>query len=54
VVRGALERSTLAADCLELEITERTLMEDTETTLAILRELKQLARGECCPRSPVR
>jgi EAL domain-containing protein (putative c-di-GMP-specific phosphodiesterase class I) len=42
VVRGALERSTLAPDCLELEITERTLMEDTETTLAILRELKQL------------
>ena len=42
VVRSALERSTLAPDCLELEITERTLMEDTETTLAILRDLKQL------------
>ena len=42
VVRSALERSTLAPDCLELEITERTLMEDTETNLAILRDLKQL------------
>ena len=42
VVRGALERSGLAPDHLELEITERTLMEDTETNLAILRELKQL------------
>jgi diguanylate cyclase (GGDEF)-like protein len=42
VVRGALERSALAPDRLELEITERTLMEDTETNLAILRDLKQL------------
>ncbi|MGH6918385.1 MAG: putative bifunctional diguanylate cyclase/phosphodiesterase [Geminicoccaceae bacterium] len=42
LVRGALERSGLAPDHLELEITERTLMEDTETNLAILRELKQL------------
>jgi diguanylate cyclase (GGDEF)-like protein len=42
VVRGALERSGLAPDRLELEITERTLMEDTETNLAILRDLKQL------------
>jgi diguanylate cyclase (GGDEF)-like protein len=42
VVRGALERSGLAPDHLELEITERTLMEDAETNLAILRELKQL------------
>ena len=41
-VRGALERSGLAPESLELEITERTLMEDTETNLAILRELKQL------------
>jgi diguanylate cyclase (GGDEF)-like protein len=42
MVRGALERSGLAPTCLELEITERTLMEDTEANLAILRELKQL------------
>ena len=42
VVRSALERSGLAPDRLELEITERALMEDTETNLAILRELKQL------------
>jgi diguanylate cyclase (GGDEF)-like protein len=42
LVRGALERSGLAADHLELEITERTLMEDTETNLAVLRDLKQL------------
>jgi diguanylate cyclase (GGDEF)-like protein len=41
LVRGALERSGLAPDHLELEITERTLMQDTETNLAILRELKQ-------------
>jgi diguanylate cyclase (GGDEF)-like protein len=41
VVRGALERNALAPDRLELEITERTLMEDTETNLAILRDLKQ-------------
>jgi diguanylate cyclase (GGDEF)-like protein len=42
VVRAALERSGLAPAHLELEITERTLMEDTETNLAILRDLKQL------------
>lgn len=42
MVRAALERSGLAPDRLELEITERTLMEDTETNLAILRDLKQL------------
>jgi diguanylate cyclase (GGDEF)-like protein len=42
LVRGALERSGLAPDHLELEITERTLMEDTEANLAILRDLKRL------------
>jgi diguanylate cyclase (GGDEF)-like protein len=42
VVRDALEQSGLAPDRLELEITERTLMEDTEINLAILRDLKQL------------
>jgi EAL domain-containing protein (putative c-di-GMP-specific phosphodiesterase class I) len=41
VVRGALERSGLAPGDLELEITERTLMEDTEANLAILRDLKR-------------
>jgi len=42
MVCGALERSGLAPEHLELEITERTLMEDTEANLAILRELKRL------------
>jgi diguanylate cyclase (GGDEF)-like protein len=42
LVRGALERSGLTPEALELEITERTLMEDTDSTLTILRELKQL------------
>jgi diguanylate cyclase (GGDEF)-like protein len=42
LVRGALERNELAPEHLELEITERALMEDTEGNLAILRDLKQL------------
>ncbi len=42
LVRGALERNALAPEHLELEITERALMEDTEGNLAILRDLKQL------------
>ena len=42
LVRGALDRSSLAAASLEIEITERILMEDTETTLSTLRELKDL------------
>ena len=41
-VRRALEQSALAPVHLELEITERALMEDTEANLAILRDLKQL------------
>lgn len=41
-VRRVLEQSGLAPVHLELEITERALMEDTETNLTILRELKQL------------
>jgi diguanylate cyclase (GGDEF)-like protein len=42
LVRGALERNALAPEHLELEITERALMEDTEANLAILGDLKQL------------
>jgi EAL domain-containing protein (putative c-di-GMP-specific phosphodiesterase class I) len=42
LVRRALEQSGLAPVHLELEITERALMEDTESNLAILRDLKQL------------
>ncbi len=37
-----LRRSGLAADQLELEITERVLMEDTEANLRTLRQLKDL------------
>jgi EAL domain-containing protein (putative c-di-GMP-specific phosphodiesterase class I) len=42
MVRGALERGGLAPGDLELEITERTLMADTEANLSILRDLKRL------------
>jgi diguanylate cyclase (GGDEF)-like protein len=41
-VRAVLERTGLSPDHLELEITERVLMEDTEPNLATLRELKLL------------
>lgn len=41
-VRRALEVSGLVASRLELEITETVLMEDTEGSLAALRELRQL------------
>jgi EAL domain-containing protein (putative c-di-GMP-specific phosphodiesterase class I) len=41
-VRLVLEQSGLAPGHLELEITERTLMEDTDANLATLSELKQL------------
>ena len=40
LVDSALERSGLAAECLELEITERVLMQDTEANLATLRRIK--------------
>jgi EAL domain-containing protein (putative c-di-GMP-specific phosphodiesterase class I) len=40
VVDSALARSGLAAECLELEITERVLMQDTEANLETLRRIK--------------
>jgi len=42
VVVGALAASGLAADRLELEITETALMEDSETTLATLYRLREI------------
>ncbi len=42
VVKDTLERSGLAAQRLELEITERVLMEDTGANLRTLHELKRL------------
>jgi diguanylate cyclase (GGDEF)-like protein len=41
-IRAALEETRLAADSLELEITEGVLMRDIEATVAILHELKDL------------
>jgi diguanylate cyclase (GGDEF)-like protein len=41
-VRVILDRTELSADHLELEITERVLMEGTEVNLATLSELKRL------------
>ena len=40
LVGATLERSGLAAECLELEITERVLMQDTEANLETLRRIK--------------
>lgn len=42
VVRGALGEAGLAADALELELTESMLLEDFEATLKALRALKQI------------
>jgi EAL domain-containing protein (putative c-di-GMP-specific phosphodiesterase class I) len=39
VVSGALRKSGLAAECLELEITENLLLEDDDETAAKLKEL---------------
>jgi len=41
-VQAALEKYQLPADCLNLEITESVLINDTEETMAILSELKAL------------
>jgi EAL domain-containing protein (putative c-di-GMP-specific phosphodiesterase class I) len=41
-VQRALSESGLAADRLEIEITERIIMEDTERTLSNLRKLKEI------------
>ena len=41
-VAAALERSGLACERLELEITESLLLQDSETTLAILHEIRAL------------
>jgi diguanylate cyclase (GGDEF)-like protein/PAS domain S-box-containing protein len=41
-VRGALERARLAPSALVLEITESAMLQDTESTLGILRRIKGL------------
>jgi diguanylate cyclase (GGDEF)-like protein len=42
LVRDVLARTGLPAECLELEITERVLMQDTEANLDTLRRIKSL------------
>lgn len=42
LVTDALDESGIAPGCLELEITESSLMEDTEQAVATLRELRDL------------
>ncbi|MBI2398252.1 MAG: EAL domain-containing protein [Xanthomonadales bacterium] len=42
VVSGALQEFGLAGSCLELEMTERVLVEDVPDTLAIFKAIKQL------------
>jgi diguanylate cyclase (GGDEF)-like protein/PAS domain S-box-containing protein len=44
-VEQALQASSLAPDCLDLEITESFLMEDTEAAIQTLLNLKQLGVG---------
>ncbi|MNF57529.1 Phytochrome-like protein cph2 [compost metagenome] len=41
-VRAALERHALPANCLTLEITETTAMQDADTSLSILRQLAEM------------
>jgi EAL domain-containing protein (putative c-di-GMP-specific phosphodiesterase class I) len=45
VMMSALQESGLDPGRLELEITESVLMQDTETTLAMLRQLRELGVG---------
>ena len=47
LVEEALRSAGLPAACLELEITESTLVEDTERFMASLQRIKAL--GPCCP-----
>jgi two-component system, sensor histidine kinase len=42
LVRDALERSGLPAQCLELELTESVLMRDTAATVQTMQQLKQM------------
>lgn len=42
VVQDALTRHHIAADCLELELTESMLMDDPQSTIATLQALKQI------------
>jgi EAL domain-containing protein (putative c-di-GMP-specific phosphodiesterase class I) len=46
-VRTALERHGLAPDCLELEITETSLMSDTDAALRTLRDLRGMGVRVC-------
>ena len=41
-MQGALERSALPPDCLELEITERLLLDDLDTTSVVLNRLAHM------------
>jgi EAL domain-containing protein (putative c-di-GMP-specific phosphodiesterase class I) len=44
-VRRILERTNLSPHCLELEVTESMLFENTDQSLATLRELRRLGVG---------
>jgi diguanylate cyclase (GGDEF)-like protein len=44
-VRKALDETGLVPSCLELELTESTLMKDAESTVGILNELKSMGVG---------
>jgi diguanylate cyclase (GGDEF)-like protein/PAS domain S-box-containing protein len=46
-IRNALEQSGLSAGCLEIEVTERVLLDDVERTAMIFGEIKQLGVRLC-------
>ncbi len=46
-IRNALARSGLPAECLEIEVTERALLDDVERVSQIFREIKQLGVRLC-------